>query len=120
MKKKTIELNGYTFLIAPLNAAQVEEITEQIEQGDQQQANQRVWRTIENSLNNAISRFDRGARVYPDGVESIQANHVKCQLGYVEMGELHGAILELSGLTVTPKGEAPAATESTSATSVAA
>jgi hypothetical protein len=94
MKKKTLTFGDTTIVIAELNRAQVRELTSFGAEHSADEWEDRKWRTIMLSANNAMLPPTRENPLGSgEGSEDLQA-----QLGFASANELHAAVLELSGL----------------------
>lgn len=102
MKKKTLTFGDTEIVIAELNRAQVRELTSFGADHSADEWEDRKWRTILLSVNNAKQTPTRDNPAgSAEGAEDMQAS-----LGFASANELHAAVLELSGLRT---GEAKAA-----------
>lgn len=112
LRKKTVEIDGTSFTIAPLRMGQIEEFieVEQTANEDYRVQRERTWKVIHASLTNAAG----------PGATVPTLPEIKNQLTLEGYLELNQEVMQISGLRPGETTAAAATTDSTSPNSAAA
>ena len=95
MRVKTIQLDNVLWEISPLTVEQYEDMLDGSDNQDATAARERMWNTVLNGLNNALSD-EEDAKRYTKA-------KLRKAIDLPSFLELHRAILEYSGLKIDSK-----------------